>query len=131
MLSLKLFVDIFHCEVHVYGRILHLMMRIYSITEDNVKICFRKILKVNVFSRPLLVRNYMHGCISIDNISLQEIVVLNQQDAKSITNASIWLKFISKNMKTPRIEHSLLNSAIMIPCYGFHLRSPDLADKTH
>ena len=45
------------------------MIKRYSFTEEDVKICFSEILKVNVFSRPLLERNYMQGLISIGNIS--------------------------------------------------------------
>ena len=39
----------------------------YSITEEDVKIHFSEILKVNVFSRPLLERNYKHGSILKEN----------------------------------------------------------------
>ena len=61
----------------------------------------------------------------------QEIVILKQQNAKSVTDTSIWVKFISKNSNTSQIEHSLLYSPIIIPRYGFHFRSTDLADKPH
>ena len=40
------------------------------------------------------------------------------QNAKSVTDASIWVKFISKNSKTQKrleIKHCLLNSPIIIP----------------
>ena len=40
--------------------------------------------------------------------------------------------FINKNSDTLEIaDHSLLNSPIVIPRYGFHFRSTDLADKPH
>ena len=70
----------------------------------------------------------MHGSILIENISF---VILKQQNAKSIMDSSIWVKFISKNGNTLEIEHSLPNSPIIIPCYGFHFRSTDLPDKPH
>ena len=54
--------------------------------------------------------------------SFQEMVILKQQNAKSIMDASLWVIFISKNSNTLEIEHSLLNSPIMIPSYGFHSR---------
>ena len=37
--------------------------------EEDVKIRLSEILKVNVLSRPLPERNYMHRCISIENMS--------------------------------------------------------------
>ena len=50
-------------------------------------------------------------------------------NAKSVTDASIWVMFISKNSATLEIaEHSLFNSLIIIRCCGFHFRSTDLAD---
>ena len=53
-------------------------------------------------------------------------------DAKSVTDASIWVMFIFKNSYTLEIaEHSLFNSPIVIRHYGFHFRSIDLADKPH
>ena len=61
----------------------------------------------------------------------QEIVKLKQQNAKRVTVASIWVKLISKNSNTLEIEHSLLNSPIFIPHYGFHNRSTHLIDKSH
>ena len=61
----------------------------------------------------------------------QKIVILKQHNAKSVMDAYIWVKFISRNSNTLEKEHSLLNSAIMIPRQGFHFRSTDLADKTH
>ena len=50
---------------------------------------------------------------------------------KSITDAFIWAKFISKNSNTPEKEHSLLNSYSIMPRYGFHFRSSDQTDKPH
>ena len=49
----------------------------------------------------------------------QEIVILKQQNVKSVTDASIWKKFISKNSNTLEIEHSLLNSPIIINAMYF------------
>ena len=60
-----------------------------------------------------------------------EIVILKQQNAKIITDASIWVKLISKNSNTLEIENSLLTSPTIISRYGFHLRSTDLDDKLH
>ena len=53
------------------------------------------------------------------------------KNPKSITDASIWVKPISKISNKLEIEHSLLKSPIIIPRYGFHFRSTDLADKPH
>ena len=39
------------------------------------------------------------------------------------------VKFIAKSSNRIDIEHSLLNSPIIIPHYGFHFRLTDLADK--
>ena len=38
----------------------------------------------------------MHGSISIKTYRFLEIVILIQQNAKSVTDASIWVMFISK-----------------------------------
>ena len=38
---------------------------------------------------------------------------------QSVTDASIWVKFISKISNTLEIEHSLLNSPIIIPYMDF------------
>ena len=57
------------------------------------------------------------------------MVILEQQNASSFTDASITVKFNSKNNNMLDIEYSLLNSPIIIPCYGFHFRLTDLADK--
>ena len=57
----------------------------------------------------------MYEFISIENISfIQEMVILKQQNAKSVSDASIWLTFIYKNSNTPEIEHGQLNSPIII-----------------
>ena len=76
----------------------------YSITEEDVNIRFSRILKGNVFSRPE--QNYMHGSISIENISFSRNCYIKSK--KSVTDASVWLKCISKNSNTHVIEHSLL-----------------------
>ena len=86
----------------------------YSITEEDAKIRFSEIIKVNVFSRPLLEPNYMNASTLIENIK--------QQNRESITDISISVKFISKNANTLEIAHSRLDSPIIIPRYGFHLK---------
>ena len=64
------------------------------------------------------------------NISFSRNCDIKTTYAKSITDASIWVMFSSKNSDTLEIaEHSLLNSHIIISLYGYHLRSTDLADK--
>ena len=94
-------------------------------TED-VKIRFSEIIKINVF------QDHMHGSIPIKTYRFQEIVILKQQNAKSVTDASICGKFISKNSNSLEIlEHCLLNSPVIIPRNGFHFRSTNLADKPH
>ena len=51
-------------------------------------------------------------------------------NAKSVTDTTIWVMFIFKNSETLEIvEHSKFNSPNVIPRYGFHFRSTDLADK--
>ena len=73
----------------------------------------------------------MRGSISI-NIQFSRNYDIKTTDAKSITDASIWVMFISKNSNTLEIaEHSLLNSSIVIRRYGFHFRSIDIDDKPH
>ena len=42
-----------------------------------------------------------------------------KKNAKSITDAPIWVKSISKNSNTLRIEHSLLNSLLSFPAMDF------------
>ena len=49
----------------------------------------------------------MHGSISIQNKSFSKIVILKQQNATSVTDASIWITVISRNSNTFEIEHSL------------------------
>ena len=74
----------------------------------------------------------MHGSISIENISFSRNCDIKTTNAKSIMDPSTWEMFISKNSNMLEIQrHSLLNSPIIIPRYGFHLRSTDLADKPH
>ena len=41
----------------------------YSITGEDVKVRLSEIIKVNVFSTPLLEQKYIQGSISIENIS--------------------------------------------------------------
>ena len=73
--------------------------------------------------------NFMHKSNSIENISFSKILILKQQNAKNVTDDSLWVKLISKNSNTLEIEHSLLNSPIISPRYGFHFKSTDLAEK--
>ena len=51
----------------------------------------------------------------------QEIVILKQQNAKSVTDASIWVMIISKNSNTLGKEHGLLSSSIGRPSLVFIL----------
>ena len=72
---------------------------------------------------------YLNGITcTIKTYCFQEIVVL-KHNAKSVTDASIWVKSISKNSNTLEIEHSLLKTPIIIPRYRFHFRSTDHTDK--
>ena len=62
--------------------------------------------------------------------SIQKHIDIKTTNAKSVTDASIWVMFISKHSDTLEIaEHILLNSFIIIRRYGFHFRSTDLTDK--
>ena len=100
----------------------------YSTIEEDVKFCFGEILKVKVFSRPFLERNYVHRSISIENILFSWTCDIKTTKCKKcdVTDAS---KFITKNSNMLEIEQSLFNSPYIIPRDGFHLRSNDLADK--
>ena len=72
------------------------------------------------------------GSISIENISFSRNCDIKTTNAKSVTDHSIWVAFISKNSVTLEIaEHSLFNSPIIIRRFGFHFRSTDLADKPY
>ena len=74
----------------------------------------------------------MRGSIAIENMLFSRNYDINITNAKSITDDSIWVMFISKISDMLEIaEHSLFNSPIIIRCCGFHFRSTDLADKTH
>ena len=86
--------------------------------------------KSQCFSRPLLKRSNIHGSISIENISFSRNRDIKITIAKSVTDASIWVMFITKNSDTLEIEeHILFNSPIIIRRCGFHFKSTDLADK--
>ena len=101
----------------------------YSITKEDANSRFSEILRVNVFIT--LTWAKLHARIHFDRKhKFQEIVILKQWNAKSVTDASILVKFISKNSNTLEIEHSLLNSPITIPRYGLHFRWTDLADNS-
>ena len=85
----------------------------YSITEEDVKNSYSEILKVNVFSRSLLERNYMHGYITIENILFSRNCDIKTTYVKSVTDASICVMFISKNSDTLEItEHRPFNSPL-------------------
>ena len=58
-------------------------------------------------------------------------MILKQQNAKSVTDASYWVKFICWNSNTLEIEQSLLNSPIIILRYRFIFKATNLADKLH
>ena len=89
-------------------------------------------LKVNDFSRTLLEGNCMHGSISIENISFSRYCDIQTTNSKSVTDASLWVMFISKHSDTLEIgRHSLLFFPIIIPRYGFQFSSTDFFDKTH
>ena len=66
----------------------------YSFTEEDVKICFSEILKVNIIQDPYLNENFMHGSISIENISFSRNCYIKITNAKSVMDASIWVMFI-------------------------------------
>ena len=83
------------------------------------------------FSRPLLERNYMHGSILIKNISFSRSCDIKTTKCKEHHRRFYLGKVYSKNSNTLEIEHSLLNSPIIIPRYGFHFRSTDLPNKPH
>ena len=74
----------------------------------------------------------MRGSISIENISFSRNCDIKITNAKSATEASTQVLFISQNSDTLEIaEHSLFNSPIIIRRCGFHFRSTDLVDKPH
>ena len=63
----------------------------------------------------------MRRTISIENISFTRNCDIKITNAKSVTEASIWVMFISKNSDTLEIaENSLFNTPIIIPRCGFH-----------
>ena len=68
-----------------------------------VQIRFSEIQKVNVFSRPLLAQTCIHLSISIENISLSRNCDIKTINAKSVTDASIWVMRISKNSDTLKV----------------------------
>ena len=76
-----------------------------------------------MFFKTLTNRNYISGSISIENISFSRNCDIKITNAKSVTDASIWVMFISKNRdKLGIAEHSLFNSPMIILRYGFHFR---------
>ena len=49
-------------------------------------------------------------------------MILKQQNAKSVTDASFWVMFIFKNSDKRTLDQSsLIDSPIVIPLYGFHV----------
>ena len=67
------------------------------------------------FQDPNLDEINIRGSISIENISLSRNCDIKTTNAKSVTDASIWLMFISENSDSLEIaEHSLFNSPIII-----------------
>ena len=78
----------------------------------------------------------MRGSISIENIicllSFSRNCDIKITNVKSVTDASIWVMFSSKNSyKLEIAEHILFNSSLIIRRCGFYFRSTDLADKPH
>ena len=72
----------------------------------------------------------MRESITIENISFSRNCDIKITNAKSVTDTSIWVMFISKNSEThKKAEHSLFYSTIIIRRCGFHFRSTYLADK--
>ena len=49
----------------------------------------------------------------------------------SVTDPTIWVKFISKDSNMLQLQYSLFNTPIIVSRYGFYFRSTDLANKTH
>ena len=92
-----------------------------------------------MFFKTLLARNYTRGFISIENISFSRNCDIKIPNAKSVTDASISVMFISKNSDKFEIaEHSHFNSpiitiviVIIVRRCGFHFRSTHLANKPH
>ena len=71
----------------------------------------------------------MSVSISIEIISFSRNCDIKMLNAKSDTDASIWVIFISKNSdKLDIAKHSRFNSPIIIRRCGFHFRSTDVAD---
>ena len=67
----------------------------------------------------------MHGSISIENVLFSRNCDIKTTNAKSVTDASIRVMFISRNSNTLEIDNSLLNPPIANPRYGFLPRSTD------
>ena len=73
----------------------------------------------------------MHGTISIENIAFSRNCDIKTSKCEECHGRFYLVKLISNDSNTLRIEHSLLNSPIIIPGYRFHFRPTDLADKAH
>ena len=72
----------------------------------------------------------MCGSISLENILFSRNCDIKTSNAKSVTDASVWVVFISKNSDTLEIaEQSLFYSTIITRRCAFYFRSTDLADK--
>ena len=68
----------------------------------------------NSFKSMFFQDRYLNGIIYTDpfrkiTYRFQEIVISKQQNSKSVTDASFWVKFISKNSNTLEIEFSQLS----------------------
>ena len=68
----------------------------------------------------------MRGSISMENISFSRNCDIRPitTNPKSVTDASIWAMFISKNSAMFEIaEYCLFNYSLIIRRYGFHFQS--------
>ena len=61
----------------------------------------------------------------------QEIVISKEQNTKRASRTFLFGQSLFQKIATRLKDHSLLNSPIIIPRYGFHFRSTDLTDKPH
>ena len=71
----------------------------------------------------------MHRFISIENISFSRNCDIKTTKCEESHRCFYLGKAYSRNSYTVEIEHSLLNSPIIISCYGLYFRSTDFADK--
>ena len=72
----------------------------------------------------------MRGSILIQNMSFSRNCDIKIANFKSVTDASIWVMFVSRNSnKLETAEHSMFNYPIIIRRCVSHFRSTDLAEK--